>query len=48
MNAALLATAQGDWKLAADTLKELLELDAENYVVCLVVLKCFVRRLMQD
>jgi hypothetical protein len=34
MNAALLASAEGDWSTASMLLKSLVEADKENYVVC--------------
>ena len=34
MNAAILASAQGNWTEASDNLKAILEKDSENYVVC--------------
>ena len=34
MNAALLASAEGQWTEASDNLKAILEKDSENYVVC--------------
>ena len=34
MNAALFACADGQWERATTTLRQLLEKDAENYVVC--------------
>lgn len=34
MNAALLASSEGDWTQASEKLREILEKDAENYVVC--------------
>jgi len=39
MNRALFAAAEGEWTSATDTLREILEKDAENYVVC--ILLCF-------
>lgn len=37
MNAALLACAVGDWEEASGTLKTILERDAENYTVMLMI-----------
>ena len=34
MNAALLASAEGDWTKADTMLRKILEKDAENFVVC--------------
>lgn len=34
MNTALLASAEGNWMEASDSLKAILEKDSENYVVC--------------
>lgn len=34
MNAALLASAEGDWPRASELLKHLLATDPENFVVC--------------
>ena len=34
MNAALLASAEGNWTEASDNLKAILEKDSDNYVVC--------------
>jgi hypothetical protein len=33
MNAALLASAQGDWPRASELFKNLLAVDSENYIV---------------
>ena len=40
MNAALLASAEGQWTEASDSLKAILEKDSENYVVCLISFFC--------
>ena len=37
MNRALFAAAEGEWTSATDTLREILEKDAENYVVCFLL-----------
>ena len=37
MNKALFAAAEGEWTSATDTLREILEKDAENYVVCFLL-----------
>jgi hypothetical protein len=37
MNAALLASAEGQWTEASDNLKAILETDSENYVVCFIL-----------
>ena len=37
MNKALFAAAEGEWTCATDTLREILEKDAENYVVCFLL-----------
>ena len=34
MNAALLASSEGDWIQASEKLREILEKDADDYVVC--------------
>ena len=41
MNAALLASAEGQWMEASDNLKAILEKDSENYVVCPVPFLCY-------
>ena len=41
MNAALLASAEGQWTEASDNLKAILEKDSENYVVCCPILFLF-------
>ena len=37
MNKALFAAAEGEWTSATDSLREILEKDAENYVVCFLL-----------
>lgn len=41
MNVALLAAAEGNWENAGETLRELVDKDAENYVVGVFIV-CFV------
>jgi hypothetical protein len=43
MNAALLASAEGDWPRASELLKQLLAADSENFVVCFSYPLWFVR-----
>ena len=50
MNAALLASAEGQWAEASDNLKAILEKDSKNYVVCpifIIIFVPFARRLIQ-
>lgn len=49
MNAAILASAEGQWVEASDNLKAILERDSENYVVCpiFIIIVPFARRLIQ-
>jgi predicted Zn-dependent protease len=48
MNAALLASAEGQWTEASDILKAILEKDSENYVVCPFFLYIFYNLLDSD
>ena len=40
MNTALLASAEGDWDKAADTLRQIVEDNPENFVVRVLNAKC--------
>ena len=37
MDAALLASAEGDWERAAEALRQIVDNDPENFVVCICV-----------